>query len=150
MVSYAFLYSEISTRLAHPIYYALLFESWSVNAKEHKHPVMPSNEAQEILLKMRRLYHNQLQSFTRAQGFCHLLKFLFLLIKPQTTFNKFARGVDRGVAHSLQELLLYLKRSESLNITSSKNPSTVRLHTNFNLHLNYWLRIATPISNQFP
>ena len=39
-----------------------------MNAKEHNHPIMPSFAAQEILLKMRRHPHNQLQSSTRAQG----------------------------------------------------------------------------------
>jgi hypothetical protein len=68
MVSYAFLlYSAISARLVHPIYHALQFGSWSMNPKEHNHPIMPSFVAQEIILKMRRLPHNQLQSFTQAQ-----------------------------------------------------------------------------------
>ena len=39
-----------------------------MNAKEHNHPIVPSFVAQEILLKMRRLPHNQLQSSTRTQG----------------------------------------------------------------------------------
>jgi hypothetical protein len=38
-----------------------------MNAKEHNHPIMPLFVAQEIILKMRRLPHNQLQSFTQAQ-----------------------------------------------------------------------------------
>jgi hypothetical protein len=69
MILYAFLlYFAISARLVHPIYYALQFGSWSMDAKEHNHPIMPSYVVHEILLKMRRLPHNRLQSSTRAQG----------------------------------------------------------------------------------